>query len=104
MEECGQGMQEALRRRRRTLIDCSQLQSSNESIIEFTAPPSSSAFPGLVHPAESEVIELLKMAFMLQVSELYMVVNQNKAKIAFDPVLLIQKSVPFPDSILLDHS
>ena len=62
-------MQEALRRRRRTLIDCNQLLSSTESIgggggLEFTAPPSSSAF---AFPAENEVVELLKMAFILQV-------------------------------------
>ena len=69
VEECGEGMQEALRRRRRTLIDNSQLQSSTESGLEFTAPPSTFTFPGLMHPAESEVIELLKMAFILQVRE-----------------------------------
>ena len=71
VEECGEGMQEALRRRRRTLIECNQLLSSTESIggsggsgLEFTAPPSSSAF---AFPAENEVVELLKMAFILQV-------------------------------------
>ena len=67
-------MREALQRRRRTLVDCggrdgrdgsSQLQSSTESVIEFTAPPSTFLFP-----AESEVIELLKMAFILQVGKL----------------------------------
>ena len=67
-------MREALQRRRRTLVDCggrdgsSQLQSSTESVIEFTAPPSSSA--AFLFPAESEVIELLKMAFILQVGKL----------------------------------
>ena len=66
-------MREALQRRRRTLVDCggrdggSQLQSSTESVIEFTAPPSSASF---LFPAESEVIELLKMAFILQVGKL----------------------------------
>ena len=68
-------MQEALllRRRRRTLVDCHQLQSSTESILEFTAPPSASsksAAAAFVFPAESEVIELLKMAYILQVSEI----------------------------------
>ena len=68
-------MREALQRRRRTLVDCggrdggSQLQSSTESVIEFTAPPSSSA-SAFLFPAESEVIELLKMAFILQVGKL----------------------------------
>ena len=69
-----EGMREALQRRRRTLVDCgggrdgsSQLQSSTESVIEFTAPPSSASF---LFPAESEVIELLKMAFILQVGKL----------------------------------
>ena len=60
-------MREALQRRRRTLVDCGQLQSSTESVIEFTAPPSSASF---LFPAESEVIELLKMAFILQVGKL----------------------------------
>ena len=67
-------MQEALllRRRRRTLVDCHQLQSSTESILEFTAPPSASSksAAAFVFPAESEVIELLKMAYILQVSEI----------------------------------
>ena len=71
-------MREALQRRRRTLVDCggrdgrdgsSQLQSSTESVIEFTAPPSSSS-ASFLFPAESEVIELLKMAFILQVGKL----------------------------------
>ena len=69
LEECGEGMREALQRRRRTLVDCGHLQSSTESVIEFTAPPSSSA-ASFLFPAESEVIELLKMAFILQVGKL----------------------------------
>ena len=82
LEECGEGMREALQRRRRTLVDCgggrdgsSQLQSSTESVIEFTAPPSSAS--AFLFPAESEVIELLKMAFILQVGTLKITILQR---------------------------